>query len=47
MVLQDPEKYFPTGVMGDPKGASKPKGDQINDYIIKELVKLIKDMGKN
>jgi creatinine amidohydrolase len=46
MVLPDPEKYFPTGVMGDPTGASKPKGDQINDYIIKELVKLIKDMRK-
>jgi creatinine amidohydrolase len=46
MVLPDPEKYFPTGVMGDPTGASKPKGDQINDYIIKELVKLIKDMVK-
>ena len=44
MVLPDPEKYFPTGVMGDPSGASKPKGDQINDYIIKELVKLIKNM---
>jgi creatinine amidohydrolase len=46
MVLPDPEKYFPTGVMGDPKGASKPKGDQINDYIVKELVKLIKNMVK-
>jgi creatinine amidohydrolase len=47
MVLQDPEKYFPTGVMGDPKGASKPKGDQINDYIVKELVKLINNMDKD
>jgi creatinine amidohydrolase len=47
MVLQDPEKYFPTGVMGDPTGASKPKGDQINDYIVKELVKLIKVMRKD
>jgi creatinine amidohydrolase len=46
MVLSDPEKYFPTGVMGDPTGASKVKGDQINDYIIKELVKLIKNMRK-
>jgi creatinine amidohydrolase len=47
MVLPDPEKYFPTGVMGDPREASKVKGDQINDYIIKELVKLIKKMSKN
>jgi creatinine amidohydrolase len=47
MVLPDPEKHFPTGVMGYPEEASKVKGDQINDYIIKELVKLIKDMGKN
>jgi creatinine amidohydrolase len=47
MVLSDPEKYFPTGVMGYPEKASKVKGDQINDYIIKELVKLIEKMVKN
>ncbi len=46
MILPDPEKHFPTGVMGYPKDASKIKGDQINDYIIKELGKLIKNMGK-
>jgi creatinine amidohydrolase len=44
MVLKDPEKYFPTGVMGDPSNASKEKGKEINDYIINELIKLIKDM---
>jgi creatinine amidohydrolase len=47
MVLSNPEEHFPTGVMGEPKGASKVKGDQINDYIIKELVKLIKNMVKS
>ena len=46
MILPDPEKHFPTGVMGYPEDASKVKGDQINDFIIKELVKLIKNLGK-
>ena len=44
MVLKDPEKYFPSGVMGDPTNASKEKGKEINDYIIVELVKLIESM---
>ncbi|UCE38042.1 MAG: creatininase family protein [Thermoplasmata archaeon] len=44
MVLPDPEKYFPSGVMGDPRDASKEKGNEINDFIINELVKLIEDM---
>jgi len=44
MVLSDPEKYFPSGVMGDPKNASKKKGKELNEYVIDELVKLIKNM---
>lgn len=44
MVLKNPEKYFPSGVMGDPSNASKEKGKEINDYIINELIKLIEDM---
>jgi creatinine amidohydrolase len=47
MVLSDPEKYFPTGVMGDPTNASKEKGKEINDFIISELVKLIGEMKKH
>ncbi len=44
LVLSDPEKYFPTGVLGNPTNASKEKGEEINDYIINELVKLIEEM---
>jgi creatinine amidohydrolase len=47
MVLSDPEKYFPTGVMGDPTNASKEKGKEINDFIVDELVKLIWEMYKH
>lgn len=46
MVLRDPEKYFPSGVMGEPTNASKEKGEEINDYIVKELVKLIEGIRK-
>ena len=46
MVLKDPETHFPTGVMGDPTNASKEKGDEINEFIIKELTLLIQDMKK-
>ncbi|UCE73402.1 MAG: creatininase family protein, partial [Methanomassiliicoccales archaeon] len=46
MVLPDPEKYFPSGVMGDPTNASGKKGKEINDFIIDELVKLIEEMKK-
>lgn len=45
-VLKDPEKYFPSGVMGDPANASKDKGDEINEYIIDELVRLVEGMKK-
>jgi len=46
MVLKDPEKYFPSGVMGDPTNASKEKGEEINQYIIDELVRLVEGMQK-
>jgi creatinine amidohydrolase len=44
MVLKNPEEHFPSGVMGDPTNASKEKGDEINDYITEELIKLIEKM---
>ena len=44
MILRNPEKYFPTGVMGDPTLASKEKGEMINNYIVDELVRLIEEM---
>ncbi len=43
MVLRNPEKYIPSGVMGDPTNATKEKGEEINDYIVKELINLIEN----
>jgi creatinine amidohydrolase len=45
-VVRDPETYFPTGVMGNPENASQRKGNEINDYIITELIKLVEEMHK-
>jgi len=41
MVVPDPERYFPCGVMGDPTKASPAQGRRINEYIVKGLVELI------
>jgi creatinine amidohydrolase len=40
-VVAHPEKFFPSGVNGDPTSATVEKGQKINDYIIEELVKLL------
>ena len=34
-IVADPERYFPTGVMGDPKAASPEKGERTNKYVTK------------
>ncbi|MCW4006023.1 MAG: creatininase family protein [Candidatus Bathyarchaeota archaeon] len=43
-VVSDPEKYFPSGVMGDPTEASKEKGETINKYTIEQVAKLVEDL---
>jgi creatinine amidohydrolase len=43
-VTPDPERYFPSGVMGDPTIASAEKGKKINDYVIEQIVKLVKQL---
>ena len=40
----NPEQYFPSGVMGDPTIASKERGQIINNYIIEQIVKLVKEL---
>jgi creatinine amidohydrolase len=40
-VVAHPEVYFPSGVNGDPTAASASKGEKINNYIIKEVEKLV------
>ena len=45
-VLPDVERYFPGGVMGDPTIASAETGQKINDYVIEQIVKLVKELGQ-
>jgi len=43
MVLPDPEKHFPTGVMGgDPSKATEEFGKEMNDLVIQKLLDLVK-----
>lgn len=45
-IVAHPEKYFPSGVIGDPTVASSRKGRLINDYVIENTVKLVKELIK-
>jgi creatinine amidohydrolase len=46
-VVADPERYFPSGVMGDPTVASKNKGKTINDYVVEQVCKLVDEIKRN
>lgn len=43
-ITPDPERYFPSGVMGDPTIAAAKKGQKINEYVIEQIVKLVKEL---
>ncbi len=43
-VLKHPERFFPSGVMGDPQLANKEFGERANKIIVERLVELIKKM---
>lgn len=43
-VVPDPERCFPSGVMGDPTVASIEKGQRINEYVIEQIVKLVEEL---
>jgi creatinine amidohydrolase len=43
-IVADPERYFPSGVIGDPTIASTEKGRMINRYVIKEVAKLVEEL---
>lgn len=45
MVLRHPEKYW-KGVSGDPAKATKKKGDELNELVIGEMVKMVNKMRK-
>jgi creatinine amidohydrolase len=41
MLVADPEKYNPSGIVGDSSWASAATGKKLDDYIVKELGKLL------
>jgi creatinine amidohydrolase len=43
-ITPDPERYFPSGVMGDPTIATPEKGKKINDYVIEQIAKLVEEL---
>jgi creatinine amidohydrolase len=43
-IVPNPERYFPSGVIGDPTVASAEKGKRINDYVIDQIVKLVEEL---
>lgn len=43
-IVADSERYFPSGVIGDPTVDTAEKGKTINKYIVQEVVKLIKEL---
>lgn len=43
-IVTDPERYFPSGVMGDPTIASAEKGQRINEYVIEQVVELVEKL---
>jgi creatinine amidohydrolase len=43
-VVAHPEQYFPSGVHGDPTAASAEKGQKINQYVVEQVIKLVKEL---
>jgi creatinine amidohydrolase len=43
MVTENPEERFPSGYWGDPTKASKENADKVEEFIFKELVRLIEE----
>jgi creatinine amidohydrolase len=43
-VVPDPERCFPSGVMGDPTIATAEKGRRINEHVIEQIVKLVEEL---
>ena len=43
-IVAHPERYFPSGVIGDPASASQSKGRMINEYIVQKVADLVKEL---
>lgn len=44
LITKGIEKTFPSGVIGDATTASEDKGRKINDWVVKEIIKLAKEL---
>ncbi len=42
-IVTDPERWFPSGVMGDPSAASLELGEKLNTVVVEGLTRLIKE----
>jgi len=45
-IVADPERYFPSGVDGDPTAATEEKGKKINAYVVNGVAKLVEELKK-
>jgi creatinine amidohydrolase len=45
-VVAHPERFFPSGVNGDPTAATAEKGKKINTYIIEKVAELVEEIRK-
>jgi creatinine amidohydrolase/Fe(II)-dependent formamide hydrolase-like protein len=43
-VIADAERFFPSGVIGDPTVASPEKGRRINTHVVKGVAKLVEEL---
>ena len=43
-IVANPERFFPSGVIGDPTLAAAEKGKRLNEYIITEVAKLVEEL---
>jgi len=43
-IVADAQKYFPSGVIGDPTAASRRKGKMINSYVVDNVVRLVEEL---
>jgi creatinine amidohydrolase len=43
-VVADAQRFFPSGVMGDPTVASQRKGRMINSYVINNVARLVEEL---
>ncbi len=46
LIVRDKLKYWPGGVWGNPKKATREKGERVLDIIVKKLIEIIKEVEK-